>query len=107
MDLQQALWQKKPGHMSGGESQRVRIAAELIAGPQLLFLDEPAKGLDHGREVALMKLLRSLSYQGCTVIVITHSLGHLGLLRSSAPSQEDQSGEAGSASTARPKSFSR
>lgn len=77
LDLQEGLWQRTPGSMSGGESQRVRIAAELIAGPQLLFLDEPAKGLDQGREIALTKLLRGLSYQGCTVFVITHGLAHL------------------------------
>lgn len=77
LDVQHDLWQKTPGEMSGGEGQRVRIAAELIAGPQLLFLDEPARGLDQGREITLMKLLRGLSYQGCTVVVITHGLAHL------------------------------
>jgi ABC-type multidrug transport system ATPase subunit len=72
---------KKPCRfLSGGESKRVRTAAELIESkerPGLLILDEPASGLDHGREVGLMRLLRTLSYRGCTVLVVTHSLHHL------------------------------
>jgi len=77
LDLRADLWDKRPCEMSGGEAQRVRIAAELVSGPELLLLDEPAKGLDQGREIALMTLLRGLSYQGCTVIVVTHGLRHL------------------------------
>jgi ABC-type multidrug transport system ATPase subunit len=63
--------------LSGGESKRVRTAAELISEPQLLVLDEPASGLDRGREEGLLRLLRTLSFRGCTVIVVTHSLHHL------------------------------
>ena len=63
--------------LSGGESKRVRTAAALISEPQLLVLDEPASGLDRGREASLMRLLRTLSFRGCTVVVVTHSLHNL------------------------------
>ena len=77
LDLPHRRWGASPSQLSGGESKRVRIATELIAEPKLLLLDEPASGLDQGREISLMRLLRGLSHQGCTVVLITHSLDHL------------------------------
>ena len=73
LGLQEKVRRSKCHNLSGGELKRVRVAAELISEPQLLVLDEPASGLDRGREKDLMRLLRTLSYRGCTVIVVTHS----------------------------------
>lgn len=77
LEIPQSRWEALPTQLSGGESKRARIASELISKPRLLLLDEPASGLDQGREIQLMRLLRGLSFQGCTVIVITHGLAHL------------------------------
>jgi len=77
VDLPRPTWSALPGRRSGGESKRVRTAAELIGRPQLLILDEPASGLDRDRESNVMRLLRSLSYRGCTVILVTHNLEQL------------------------------
>ncbi len=77
VDLPRKTWSAPPGRRSGGESKRVRTAAELIGRPKLLILDEPASGLDRDREANLMRLLRSLAYRGCTVILVTHSLEQL------------------------------
>lgn len=63
--------------LSGGEARRVHTGAGLIGQPRLLFLDEPASGLDHDRERSLMRLLRTLSYRGCTIVVVTHNLHRL------------------------------
>ncbi len=62
---------------SGGESKRIRTATELVAEPRLLVLDEPTSGLDRDRETSLLRLLRSLSYRGCTILVVTHNLTSL------------------------------
>jgi ABC-type multidrug transport system ATPase subunit/pSer/pThr/pTyr-binding forkhead associated (FHA) protein len=71
---------KVPIHrLSGGQRKRVSIATELLTEPSLLFLDEPAAGLDPGLEEALMLLLRELSYKGKTVVLVTHSLDHVHL----------------------------
>ncbi len=59
--------------LSGGQIKRVSIGVELISQPQLLFLDEPTSGLDPVTETELMQLLRRLSDQGRTVVVITHA----------------------------------
>ncbi len=58
--------------LSGGQRKRVSIAAEVLAHPFVLFLDEPSSGLDPATEFKLMELLRELANLGCTVICTTH-----------------------------------
>ena len=59
--------------LSGGQRKRASIAVELLSDPNLLFLDEPASGLDPGTERNLMQSLRSMADNGKTVILVTHS----------------------------------
>ena len=66
-------------NLSGGQRKRASIAVELLPDPQLLFLDEPASGLDPGTERSLMQSLRKMTYAGKTVIMVTHSTLQLSL----------------------------
>lgn len=59
--------------LSGGQRKRASIAVELLSDPNLLFLDEPASGLDPGTERNLMQSLREMANGGKTVILVTHS----------------------------------
>lgn len=59
--------------LSGGQRKRASIAVELLSDPNLLFLDEPASGLDPGTERNLMQSLRVMADSGKTVILVTHS----------------------------------
>ncbi|MBE6758619.1 MAG: ATP-binding cassette domain-containing protein [Ruminococcaceae bacterium] len=59
--------------LSGGQRKRASIAVELLSDPNLLFLDEPASGLDPGTERNLMQSLRRMADGGKTVILVTHS----------------------------------
>ncbi len=59
--------------MSGGQRKRASIAVELLSDPRLLFLDEPASGLDPGTERSLMQSLRKMADAGKTIILVTHS----------------------------------
>ncbi len=59
--------------LSGGQRKRASIAVELLSDPSLLFLDEPASGLDPGTERSLMHSLRAMADSGKTVILVTHS----------------------------------
>ena len=59
--------------LSGGQRKRASIAVELLSDPNLLFLDEPASGLDPGTERHLMNSLRAMADGGKTVVLVTHS----------------------------------
>jgi ABC-2 type transport system ATP-binding protein len=59
--------------LSGGQKQRLALAAALLGRPEVLFLDEPAAGLDpHGR-LDVWDLVRGQRDAGVTVVVTTHS----------------------------------
>ena len=62
----------RPSQLSGGQQQRVSIARALMNDAEVILADEPTGALDSqsGREV--LALLKELSAQGKTVIIITH-----------------------------------
>lgn len=65
--------------LSSGERKKANICAELLSNPSLLLLDEPTSNLDPNAELELMQRLRSLADGGRTVLIVTHTLNHLGL----------------------------
>ena len=58
-----------------GEQRRVEIARALAREPQMLLLDEPAAGLNHGEKEELLDLLRRISDLGTAVVLIEHDMG--------------------------------
>lgn len=66
--------------LSGGQRKRASVAVELLTRPGLLFLDEPTSGQDPKLEEDMMKLFRSLSREGSTVLVTTHAMASIELL---------------------------
>ena len=62
------------GTLSGGERQRARVARALAQEPDTLVLDEPTAALDISHEMGIFELLRGLSEQGVTVVMVTHNL---------------------------------
>lgn len=67
--------QRRAGHLSLGNKQRLSIARALINKPDLLILDEPANGLDPAGIIEIRTLLRSLvETEGVTVFMSSHLL---------------------------------
>lgn len=60
--------------LSGGEQQRIVLAAALAQDPQVLLLDEPMTFLDIHYQVTLYRTLRTLCERGVLVIAVTHDL---------------------------------
>ncbi len=63
--------------LSTGMKQRVGIAKTLIHDPKVLFLDEPASGLDPRARVEMRQLLKNLKELGKTTLVSSHILPEL------------------------------
>jgi energy-coupling factor transporter ATP-binding protein EcfA2 len=68
------LVQAHPRDLSGGEQQRVALAAILVADPVVLLLDEPTRGLDYQAKAALIDLLGKLQQAGRAIILVTHDV---------------------------------
>lgn len=62
----------RPQSLSGGEKQRLAVAAALIAQPAVLILDEPTSGLDAGNMRRMGALLKQAASRGSVVLVATH-----------------------------------
>jgi putative ABC transport system ATP-binding protein len=67
------LERRRSGELSGGQAQRVALARGLVAGPGVLFADEPTGSLDSVSGEHVMNLLTAtVREQGTTVILVTH-----------------------------------
>ncbi len=60
------------GRMSGGQRQRLSLAAAVLNKPALLFLDEPTSAVDPENRREFWEQLFDLSHQGTSILVSTH-----------------------------------
>lgn len=73
--LEQALLEKSPFELSGGQKRRAAIAGVIAMRPDVLILDEPAAGLDpHGRDSILERIAEYHRARHSTVLIVSHSM---------------------------------
>lgn len=63
-----------PRSLSGGQQQRVAIARALALRPLALLFDEPTSALDPESTADVLEVMRELSDEGMTMVVVTHEL---------------------------------
>ena len=63
-----------PHQLSGGQQQRVAIARSLATNPEIIYFDEPTSALDPELIGEVLSVMKRLTEEGMTMIVVTHEL---------------------------------
>ena len=75
VNIEEAMFDKSPFELSGGQKRRVAIAGVLAMEPEILVLDEPTAGLDpEGRDEILGQISQMHKELGITVVLVSHSM---------------------------------
>ena len=65
-------------NLSGGERQRVLLAKALLTSPELLFLDEPTKGLDSTGQDQLLEVIEKIKKEtNASVMIVDHNINQV------------------------------
>jgi ABC-type lipoprotein export system ATPase subunit len=62
----------KPGHVSGGQAQRIALCRALLGDPRILLADEPTGNLDPASADVVVDAFHAQAASGAAVIVVTH-----------------------------------
>lgn len=71
------LWEKHPcdpATLSGGQQQRAAIARALAMSPEMMLFDEATSALDPVMTKEVLRVIRDLSDEGMTMLIVTHNL---------------------------------
>jgi len=63
-----------PRHLSGGQAQRVAIARALAMSPAVVLFDEVTSALDPELVGEVLEVIRNLTLEGMTMVVVTHEM---------------------------------
>ena len=101
LGLKAAHLDQAVGELSGGNQQKVVLAKWLLTEPEVLFLDEPTRGIDIGAKVEIYRWIARLASEGMAVVMASSEMPELlGLchrilvLREGRKSAELQGGQA-------------
>ncbi len=65
---------QKVENLSGGNQQKVLVARWLLTEPEILFLDEPTRGIDVGAKAEIYRLITNLANQGKSIVMVSSEL---------------------------------
>lgn len=68
------LLKAHPYDLSGGEQQRAALAKVLLLNPEVILLDEPTKGMDGFYKKKLAGILKKLTGEGRTILMVSHDI---------------------------------
>ena len=86
----EALLDRRPAGLSGGEAQRVAIGRALLSEPDMLLMDEPLAALDAPRKAEILPYLERLRGQsGCPILYVSHNLAEVARLATHLVVMED------------------
>lgn len=69
----QAIKDKLPSQMSGGQQQRISILRALVKNAEIIFADEPTGALDEKTSRIVLKIMRKINEKyGTTIIMVSH-----------------------------------
>ena len=72
VDFPESHIEKRITELSGGQIQKLLLAAELYRSPDILFLDEPLSNVDDASERHIIDVIMEIKNQGVTIVIITH-----------------------------------
>lgn len=64
-------------NLSGGNQQKVVLGKWLLAKPEILFVDEPTKGIDVGAKAEIYKLMNELTQSGISIVMVSSDMPEL------------------------------
>ncbi len=77
----EALLERKPASLSGGEQQRVAIGRALLSEPDILLMDEPLASLDAARKAEILPYIERLRDEaGLPVVYVSHQIDEVARL---------------------------
>jgi len=75
---------RQPASLSGGEAQRVAIGRALMAGPDILLMDEPLSQLDGARRAEILPFLERMTHEaGVPILYVSHQVDEVARLADS------------------------
>ncbi len=73
--VEEALFERSPLELSGGQKRRIAIAGVIAMRPEILILDEPTAGLDPAGCAQILENIRNYREKsGATVLIVSHSM---------------------------------
>ena len=75
--MKSASWSVPVSTLSGGNQQKTLLARWLLIDPEVLFLDDPARGIDVGAKQDIYQIIDRLAGEGKGVILVSSELPEL------------------------------